>query len=140
MLDSNTGERVSLKPNEIFTRGRYDIADMSKFNVASHSDRPSFWPWRPPASLPDVKPPGSDDAPFWQWGPMTWAVIAAFGTYFCMYAFRKPFSVSQYPDLDAWGLHYKTVAVAAQVFGYMLSKFIGIKVLTEMAPSRARPV
>lgn len=67
---------------------------------------------------------------------MTWAVIAAFGTYFCMYAFRKPFSVSQYPDVDAWGLHYKTVAVAAQVFGYMLSKFIGIKVLTEMPPNR----
>ena len=75
-------------------------------------------------------------APAWQWGPMTWAVIAAFGTYFCMYAFRKPFSVSQYAGVDAWGWHYKTVAVAAQVFGYMLSKFIGIKVLTELAPSR----
>lgn len=53
-----------------------------------------------------------------------------------MYAFRKPFGVSQYQDVDAWGWHYKTVAVAAQVFGYMLSKFIGIKVLTEMAPTR----
>ena len=75
-------------------------------------------------------------APFWQWGPMTWAVIAAFGTYFCMYAFRKPFGVSQFQDVNAWGWHYKTVAVVAQVFGYMLSKFIGIKVLTELAPSR----
>jgi hypothetical protein len=87
-----------------------------------------------PADNPAV--PDDEQTPFWQWGPMTWAVIAAFGTYFCMYAFRKPFGVSQYLDQDAWGWHYKTTAVAAQVFGYMLSKFIGIKVLTEMAPGR----
>ncbi len=77
-----------------------------------------------------------DQGKFWQWGPMIWAVTAAFGTYFCMYAFRKPFSVAQYRDVDAWGWDYKTVAVAAQVSGYMLSKFIGIKVLTELQPSR----
>ncbi len=74
--------------------------------------------------------------PFWQWGPMTWAVIAAFGTYFCMYAFRKPFGVALYAEVDAWGWHYKTVAVASQVIGYMLSKFIGIKILTELPASR----
>ena len=67
---------------------------------------------------------------------MTWAVVAAFGTYFCMYAFRKPFGVALYEDVDAWGWHYKSVAVASQVIGYMLSKFMGIKVLTEMPANR----
>jgi hypothetical protein len=70
------------------------------------------------------------------WGPMVWAVVAAFGTYFCMYAFRKPFAVSQFSDVTAWQWHYKTIAVAAQVMGYALSKFIGIKVVSEMPPAR----
>ncbi len=67
---------------------------------------------------------------------MVWAVIAAFGTYFCMYAFRKPFAVAQFSDLTAWDWQYKTIAVASQVFGYTLSKFAGIKVLSELHPSR----
>ncbi len=71
-----------------------------------------------------------------EWGPMVWAVIAAFGTYFCMYAFRKPFTVSQFSDITAWQWQYKTVAVVAQVMGYALSKFIGIKVVSEMPPKR----
>lgn len=70
------------------------------------------------------------------WLPMAWAIAAAFGTYFCMYAFRKPFAVADFGDVTAWGWQYKTVAVAAQVIGYTLSKFIGIKVLTELPPNR----
>lgn len=70
------------------------------------------------------------------WLPVLWAIIAAFGTYFCMYAFRKPFTVSQYSDMTAWGWQYKTCAVVAQVMGYALSKFIGIKVLSELPPNR----
>ncbi len=70
------------------------------------------------------------------WQPMLWAVIAAFGTYFCMFAFRKPFTVAQYADVDAWQWQYKTIAVVAQTLGYALSKFIGIKVLSELPPAR----
>lgn len=71
--------------------------------------------------------------------PMLWAVTAAFGTYFCMYAFRKPFAVAEYSDLTAWGWQYKTIAVSTQVVGYMLSKFIGIKILSEM-PAHLRAI
>ncbi|QDV27805.1 DUF5690 family protein [Aureliella helgolandensis] len=71
--------------------------------------------------------------------PMLWASIAAFGTYFCMYAFRKPFTVIDYDALTAWGWEYKTVAVAAQVIGYMISKFLGIKILSEM-PAKRRAI
>ncbi|MEL6671463.1 MAG: DUF5690 family protein [Bacteroidota bacterium] len=67
------------------------------------------------------------------------ASIAAFSTYFCMYAFRKPFSVATFEgEAEIWGLNYKIFLVIAQVVGYMLSKFIGIKVVSEMqAQSRA---
>lgn len=63
---------------------------------------------------------------------IVWCMVAAFGTYFCMYAFRKPFNAGTYGGLEAWGIHYKTVLIVAQVFGYMLSKFIGIKVISEL--------
>jgi hypothetical protein len=83
-----------------------------------------------------VSPHGYISRSATDWGPVIWAVIAAFGTYFCMYAFRKPFTVSEFSDVTAWQWHYKTVAVAAQVMGYALSKFIGIKVVSEMPPAR----
>ncbi|MEZ6080787.1 MAG: DUF5690 family protein [Pirellulaceae bacterium] len=63
---------------------------------------------------------------------MVWTVVAAFGTYFCMFAFRKPFTVSQYSDVTAWEWQYKTIAVVAQVFGYAVSKVIGVKIVSEM--------
>ena len=52
-----------------------------------------------------------------------------------MYGFRKPFTAAAYvdapfePGMKAW-------LVTAQVLGYMLSKFIGIKVISEISPHR----
>jgi hypothetical protein len=63
---------------------------------------------------------------------IAWCMVAAFGTYFCMYAFRKPFNAGIYQGLTLWDIHYKTILIIAQVFGYMLSKFMGIKVISEL--------
>ncbi|MEM9658101.1 MAG: DUF5690 family protein, partial [Planctomycetota bacterium] len=60
-----------------------------------------------------------------------WAASAAFGAYFCMYAFRKPFTAASFHGTQAWGFDFKTVVVSTQVVGYMLSKFIGIRVISE---------
>ena len=65
-----------------------------------------------------------------------YCIIAAFGTYFCMYAFRKPFTAATYDDLSIFGIGLKTALIAAQVSGYTLSKFLGIKFVSEMAPTR----
>ncbi|MEM7475978.1 MAG: DUF5690 family protein [Planctomycetota bacterium] len=65
------------------------------------------------------------------------AAAAAFCTYFCMYAFRKPFTAATYENQEIYGLAAKTVLVTSQLFGYMLSKFIGIKVVSEMTRVRA---
>jgi len=71
----------------------------------------------------------------------TYAVAAAFATYFCMYAFRKPFTAGEFEGeefavlgLPAVGL--KTLLIISQMLGYMLSKFIGIKVVSEMSGRR----
>jgi len=60
------------------------------------------------------------------------AAIAAFCTYSCMYAFRKPFTSSTFENIAYWGLKYKDILVMVQLIGYTLSKFIGIKVVAEM--------
>lgn len=69
------------------------------------------------------------------WGAV-WCVVAAFGTYFCMYAFRKPFTASGYQGATLGGMDYKTVLVVAQVLGYAASKFLGIRVVAETPPHR----
>jgi MFS family permease len=56
--------------------------------------------------------------------------FASFGLYFCMYAFRKPFSVATFDGQYFLGIDYKIVLILAQVVGYMLSKFIGIRVVS----------
>ncbi|MBD3676066.1 MAG: hypothetical protein HUJ26_21360 [Planctomycetaceae bacterium] len=65
------------------------------------------------------------------------AAAAAFCTYFCMYAFRKPFTAATFEGETLFGAGLKTVLVVSQLLGYMLSKFIGIKVVSEM-PAKAR--
>jgi len=62
------------------------------------------------------------------------AIMAAFSTYFCMYAFRKPFSAASYEGLKFLNTSFdlKTVLVTSQIIGYALSKMIGIKVVSEV--------
>jgi hypothetical protein len=57
--------------------------------------------------------------------------LAAFGVYTCMYALRKPFTACQYENLFIGSYHYKVVLVVVQLLGYMCSKFIGIKFISE---------
>ncbi|MCG8307407.1 MAG: DUF5690 family protein [Cytophagales bacterium] len=53
-------------------------------------------------------------------------------TYSCMYAFRKPFTAATYEGLSFLGTDLKIWFITAQVVGYALSKFFGIKVISEM--------
>jgi hypothetical protein len=61
-----------------------------------------------------------------------YAIFMAFATYSCMYAFRKPFASATFEDLEFFGIDYKILLILTQAFGYMLSKFIGIKFVSEM--------
>lgn len=65
-----------------------------------------------------------------------YAGLMAFGAYFAMYAFRKPFAVASYADAAPVLVKYKIALVIVQVFGYALSKVAGVKVISEMPPSR----
>ncbi len=62
-----------------------------------------------------------------------YATIVAFCTYFCMYAFRKPFAAGHYEGLKFLGttIDLKTAFVISQILGYTFSKFVGIKLCSE---------
>ena len=59
------------------------------------------------------------------------AGVAAFCTYFCVYAFRKPFTAGTFEGQELYGFALKAILVIAQLLGYMSSKFIGIRVISE---------
>ncbi len=60
------------------------------------------------------------------------AAVVCFAAYTCIFAFRKAFNVASYNGHTVFGLDYKVVIVITQVFGYMLSKFYGIKFISEL--------
>jgi hypothetical protein len=65
----------------------------------------------------------------------SYAMAAAFTTYFCMYAFRKPFSAATHQGYFVGGteIELKTAFVISQIIGYALSKVAGIKFCSEVS-------
>lgn len=66
--------------------------------------------------------------------------VMAFGAYFAMYAYRKPFTAASFAAAAPLGMvDYKIALVIAQVLGYALSKIAGVKVISEL-PAQRRAV
>ena len=61
-----------------------------------------------------------------------YTAISAFCLYTCIFALRKTFGVATYENMSVGGVDFKVWMVIFQVLGYMLSKFIGIKVVSEL--------
>jgi hypothetical protein len=67
------------------------------------------------------------------WQFSIYAMGFAFATYFCMYAFRKPFGAATFDGLEfLWGINLKTAFVIGQIIGYTLSKYYGCKYCSEI--------
>ncbi len=83
-----------------------------------------------------------NEATFKQWLNRTPLAIvchmsfSAFIIYSCMYGFRKPYTVATYTNIFFLGISYKVCLVIAQVIGYMISKFLGIRFISAMQPQR----
>jgi hypothetical protein len=60
------------------------------------------------------------------------AGISAFGAYSSMYAFRKAFAAGTFAGQQYLHIDYKVWLVIAQLIGYTLSKFYGIKFIAEL--------
>ena len=61
-----------------------------------------------------------------------YAAVTCFVSYVCIFCFRKAFNVAPYAGYHLWGVDYKVVLVITQVAGYMLSKFYGIRFISEL--------
>ena len=76
-------------------------------------------------------------APGWLSRPAvlsTWCLVAAFGAYACMYGLRKPFTAGTYLS-GPYGEGFKAWLITAQVLGYTVSKFTGIRVIAALPPA-----
>jgi MFS family permease len=61
-----------------------------------------------------------------------YAAAVAFLSYASIYAYRKPFTVATFEGVRFWGVSYQTLLIISQGIGYMLSKFYGIKFISEL--------
>jgi hypothetical protein len=50
--------------------------------------------------------------------------------------YRKPFTAATYDDWTLWDMDYKILLVIAQVIGYAISKFIGIRFISGLDGSK----
>ncbi|HTE53154.1 MAG TPA: DUF5690 family protein [Kofleriaceae bacterium] len=67
-----------------------------------------------------------------------YAVTMAFSTYFCMYAFRKPFAAAAWDGQNLGPLSLKGALIIGQLVGYATSKLIGVKFNSELPLARRR--
>lgn len=61
-----------------------------------------------------------------------WAGGAALLSYSLVYALRKPYTAAAFDDLEVFGIDYKVAVTIVQIAGYVLSKFMGIKLISEL--------
>lgn len=61
-----------------------------------------------------------------------WAGGAALLSYSLVYALRKPFTAATFDGIEAFGLDYKVLVTIIQIVGYLIAKFVGIKLISEL--------
>ena len=61
-----------------------------------------------------------------------YAALVAFLAYASVYAYRKPFTVATFEGESYFGISYQSLLIISQGLGYMLSKFRGIKFISEL--------
>lgn len=63
-----------------------------------------------------------------------YACIFIFLIYTCAYAYRKPFAAGIYEGEKFFGFDVKVLYVLAEIIGYAISKFIGVRLLPGLKP------
>lgn len=61
-----------------------------------------------------------------------WAGGLALLSYSLVYALRKPFTAASFSDAEFFNIDYKVAVTISQILGYVISKFIGIKLISEL--------
>ena len=65
-----------------------------------------------------------------------WAGGAALLSYSLVYALRKPYTAASFEGFDFFGTDYKVAVTTIQILGYVIAKFFGIKLISELKKDR----
>lgn len=63
---------------------------------------------------------------------IVWAGGAALLSYSLVYALRKPYTAAAFDGIEFLGMDYKVLVTMVQILGYLIAKFIGIKLISEL--------
>lgn len=63
-----------------------------------------------------------------------WAGGTALLSYSLVYALRKPYTAAAFAGYEVFDMDYKVVVTVVQIIGYVISKFAGIKLISELKP------
>lgn len=61
-----------------------------------------------------------------------WAGGAALLSYSLVYALRKPYTAASFDGWTLFGSDYKVMVTTIQILGYVIAKFFGIKIISEL--------
>ena len=61
-----------------------------------------------------------------------WAGGAALLSYSLVYALRKPYTAAAFEGLEFFHMDYKVAVTIVQILGYLIAKFAGIKLISEL--------
>lgn len=61
-----------------------------------------------------------------------WAGGAALLSYSLVYALRKPYTAAAFEGLEFFNMDYKVAVTIVQILGYLIAKFAGIKLISEL--------
>ncbi len=61
-----------------------------------------------------------------------WAGATVLLSYSLVYMLRKPFTAGVYENLEFFGIDYKVAVTTIQIIGYLIAKFVGIKLISEL--------
>lgn len=65
-----------------------------------------------------------------------WGGGAALLCYSLVYALRKPYTAAGFDGMEIFGIDYKVAVTVAQIVGYLIAKFAGIKIISELKRPR----
>jgi MFS family permease len=63
-----------------------------------------------------------------------WAGGTALLSYSLVYALRKPYTAAAFAGYEVFDMDYKVAVTIVQIIGYAISKFMGIKLISELRP------
>ncbi len=61
-----------------------------------------------------------------------WGGGSALLAYFLVYTLRKSYTAATFDGYTLWGMDFKVVINISQVLGYLLAKFYGVKIISEL--------